>query len=186
VQPHLHQWLSLFNNEVQTMSGSNFKVAVLLIGMAPLVLSGCTGMSKTGMGGGIGSIAGAGAGALIGNAVGGKDGTWIGALAGAAAGGLIGAGIGAYLDDQDKQTAAAAEAQVLNHPTQPGQTASATWKSDHNPNVSGTVVVTDAGPNTQGQECKKTTHTVYSGGQEHVDNAVQCKDPRTGAWVRSA
>jgi surface antigen len=149
-------------------------------------VSGCAGTSKTASGAGIGALTGAGAGALIGHLAGGGNATWIGAAAGAVGGGLIGAGIGHYLDEQDQKTAANAEVRVLSQPLKPGQEATTTWKSDHNQNVEGTVIVRNVGQASGGKECRTTTHTVYSGGQEHRETATTCKDPGTGAWTREA
>ncbi len=163
-----------------------FLFTAVSISALSLALNGCANTSKTAAGAGIGALTGAGTGALIGSLAGGKDGGWIGALAGAAGGALIGTGIGYYLDEQDRKMAELAQAKVLNQPLQPGQQATTTWKSDHNPNVGGTVVVTNTGQSANGQECRSTTHTVYSGGQEHKETGTSCKDPNTGAWTRTA
>jgi phage tail tape-measure protein len=79
LKPTLHRRTSLFVIEV----------------VALLVLSGCSGGALTTRekGAGIGAVGGAGAGALIGNAVG-RPG------AGAAIGGVLGLGAGALVGDQ--------------------------------------------------------------------------------------
>ena len=80
-------------------------VAIALIGAA---VAGCTtdsGPKEVG-----GTLVGAGAGALMGNAIGGAAGNRAaGTIAGAAIGGLLGNRIGAAMDDEDTARAYAAQ-----------------------------------------------------------------------------
>jgi surface antigen len=156
----------------------------LILGIVAVSLGGCAPQQggRTTMGAGLGGLGGAAAGYAIGKGVGGKDGGWIGALAGATAGALIGGAIGNYLDERDQQLANEAAMRALNSPT--GSGSSIAWESDHNPGTRGVINVTDVGHDQQGRQCKKTTHTVYSGGKEHVENGVSCQNPSTGAWSR--
>ncbi len=79
------------------------KYLVLLI-IAAVALSGCSGMqTKTEKGAAYGATGGAVAGALVGQLVG-RDtkATLIGAAVGAAVGGLAGAGVGKMMDNQER------------------------------------------------------------------------------------
>src|ERR1043166_8782379 len=80
-------------------------LAVALLGGALAACAADSGPREAG-----GTLVGAGAGALIGNAIGGSAGATI---AGAAIGGLIGNRIGAAMDDEDKRRAYAAQMQAL-------------------------------------------------------------------------
>ena len=84
-------------------------LAVALLGAAVAACSADSGPKEVG-----GTLVGAGAGALIGNAIGGAAGNRAaGTIAGAAIGGLIGNRIGAAMDDEDKRRAYAAQVQAL-------------------------------------------------------------------------
>src|SRR5690606_3165571 len=75
-------------------------------------LAGCAADSGPKEAGG--TLVGAGAGALIGNVVGGAAGNRVaGTLVGAAVGGMLGNRIGAAMDDEDKRRAYAAQMQAL-------------------------------------------------------------------------
>ena len=160
-------------------------IKTLLIGYTLISLGGCAGSNKTLVGTGVGAGVGTGVGYGLGKAFGGRDGGWIGALIGAGTGALIGGAIGHYLDERDQQIANQATARALNAPTSPGSPPpSVTWKSDHNNGVGGNVTVTGVGYDQNGRECKKTTHTVYAGGKEHIETGMSCQDKSTGGWVR--
>lgn len=78
---------------------ARFVVAVTIFATAPL-FTGCSSMSNTGKGALVGGGLGAGAGALIDRATGGKGGT--GAIVGAAGGALLGGAIGNEEDQREK------------------------------------------------------------------------------------
>jgi len=82
---------------------------VALLGAAVAACSSDSGQKEVG-----GTLVGAGAGALIGNAVGAAAGNRaVGTIAGAAIGGMLGNRIGAAMDDEDKRRAYAAQVQAL-------------------------------------------------------------------------
>src|SRR3569623_715932 len=84
-------------------------LAIALVGVLVAACSSDSGPKEVG-----GTLVGAGAGALIGNAVGGAAGNRAaGTIAGAAIGGLIGNRVGAAMDDEDKRRAYAAQLQAL-------------------------------------------------------------------------
>jgi len=82
----------------------NMKKYLVLLIIAAVALSGCSGMqTKTEKGAAYGATGGAVAGALVGQLVG-RDtkATLIGAAVGAAVGGLAGAGVGKMMDNQER------------------------------------------------------------------------------------
>jgi predicted lipid-binding transport protein (Tim44 family) len=88
-------------------------VTVALILIAAPFTTGCSTMSNTGKGALAGGGIGAGVGALVDRATGGKGGT--GAIVGGAAGALIGGSIGNEQDQKEK-AAAQAQAYAATHP----------------------------------------------------------------------
>jgi hypothetical protein len=80
---------------------------LLLVAIAPALLCGCESMSHTETGALAGGAVGAGAGAIVGHALGN---TGAGALVGAAAGALSGGLIGHAADKSEERAAAAAQA----------------------------------------------------------------------------
>ncbi|MBU3928222.1 MAG: OmpA family protein [Bacteroidetes bacterium] len=77
-----------------------FKMNLMVIACAALILSGCSSLNKTQKGGAVGVVAGGTMGAVIGNASGN---TALGAIIGAAVGGATGAIIGHQMDKQDEE-----------------------------------------------------------------------------------
>jgi surface antigen len=125
-----------------------------------------------------GTVAGALAGGIIGSQFGSGTGERITAgLAGAAIGGLIGNRIGAAMDDEDKQRAYAAQVEALER-GRPG--AVVPWR---NPDSGrhGSVV---PGPHYQsnGQQCRQYTHTIYIDGKPQVARGTACRNP-DGRWI---
>src|SRR5258707_2335652 len=88
-------------------------LAVALLGAITAACASDSGPKEAG-----GTLVGAGAGALIGNAIGGAAGNRAaGTIAGAAIGGLIGNRVGAAMDDEGKRRAYAAQIQALESGT---------------------------------------------------------------------
>ena len=80
-----------------------------MLGAAVAACSSDSGPKEVG-----GTLVGAGAGALIGNAIGGAAGNRaLGTVTGAALGGMLGNRVGAAMDDEDKRRAYAAQMQAL-------------------------------------------------------------------------
>ena len=125
-----------------------------------------------------GTVAGAVAGGLIGSQFGGGTGERMAAgLAGAAIGGMIGNRIGASMDDEDKQRAYAAQMQALEN----GKSGAAVaWKNPDSGRY-GSIV---PGPayQTNGQQCRPYTHTIYIDGRPQVARGSACRNP-DGTWT---
>src|ERR671925_941210 len=141
-------------------------VRLIAAALAALSMASCAGTPETGQGPreNTGTLVGAVAGGLIGSQFGGGTGERVAAgLAGAAIGGLIGNRIGAAMDDEDKQRAYAAQVEALER-GRPG--AVVPWR---NPDSGrhGSVV---PGPHYQsnGQQCRQYTHTIYIDGKPQV------------------
>ena len=123
-------------------------------------------------------VAGAAAGGILGNLIGGATGNRVaGTLAGATLGGFLGNRIGASLDDEDKRRAYAAQMQALD--TGPSG-APVAWR---NPDTGryGNVV---PGPAYQanGSQCREYTHTVYIDGTPQIQRGAACRNP-DGTWT---
>jgi surface antigen len=124
-----------------------------------------------------GTLVGAGAGALIGNVIGGAAGNRAaGTIAGAAFGGLIGNRIGADMDDEDKRRAYAAQLQALDRGPSGAPVA---WR---NPDTGryGSVV---PGPayHSQGLDCRQYSHTIYVDKRPQTARGTACRNP-DGTW----
>lgn len=147
-------------------------MAVALLGATVAACSSDSGPKEVG-----GTLVGAGAGALIGNAIGGSVGNRAaGTIAGAAIGGLIGNRIGAGLDDEDKQRAYAAQMQALESGPS-GQPVA--WRNPDSGRY-GSIV---PGPayQQQGMNCRQYTHTIYIDGRPQTARGTACRQP-DGTW----
>jgi surface antigen len=124
-----------------------------------------------------GTLVGAGAGALLGNAIGGSAGNRVaGTVAGAAIGGLLGNRIGAAMDDEDKRRAYAAQVQALEAGPSGAPVA---WRNPDSGRY-GSVV---PGPayQQQGANCRQYTHTIYIDGRPQTARGAACRLP-DGTW----
>jgi surface antigen len=154
------------------MSVSRF-LAFALLGMSVAACSADSGPKEGG-----GTVFGAVAGGLIGNAIGGSAGNRLaGTVVGAAAGGLIGNRIGASMDDEDKRRAYAAQMQALQ--TGPSG-APVAWRNPDSGRY-GSVV---PGPayQTNGATCRQYTQTVYIDGTPQTARGTACRNP-DGTWT---
>jgi surface antigen len=154
------------------MSVSHFLVFAL-VGMSVAACSADSGPKEGG-----GTVLGAVAGGLIGNAIGGSAGNRLaGTVVGATAGGLIGNRIGAAMDDEDKRRAYAAQMQALQ--TGPSG-APVAWRNPDSGRY-GSVV---PGPAYQanGATCRQYTQTVYIDGTPQTARGTACRNP-DGTWT---
>jgi surface antigen len=125
-----------------------------------------------------GTLVGAGAGALIGNALGGVAGNRVaGTVVGAAVGGMLGNRIGAAMDDEDKRRAYAAQVQALEGGPSGAPVA---WRNPDSGRY-GSVV---PGPAYQrdGMNCRPYTHTIYIDGRPQTARGAACRNP-DGTWT---
>ncbi len=125
----------------------------------------------------IGTLLGAGAGALLGSQVGGGRGQLAAVAIGALGGAFLGSQIGKSMDDTDKLKAAQAQQAALEtNPT--GQ--STAW---HNPDTghSGRVTPTRTYETSQGEDCREYQHEVIIDGRTEVVKGTACRRP-DGTW----
>jgi surface antigen len=149
---------------------------LLLLALLAIALLSCSSESGPKEIGG--TAVGAGAGALIGNAIGGSMGNRVaGTLIGAAMGGIIGNRIGASLDDEDRRRAYAAQMQALESGPSGAPVA---WRNPDSGRY-GSVV---PGPAYQanGSMCRQFTETVYLDGKPTTARATACRNP-DGTWT---
>jgi surface antigen len=124
-----------------------------------------------------GTLVGAGAGALVGNAIGGAAGNRVaGTVIGAAVGGMLGNRIGNAMDDEDKRRAYAAQVQALESGPSGAPVA---WRNPDSGRY-GSVV---PGPayQQQGVNCRQYTHTIYIEGRPQTARGAACRNP-DGTW----
>ena len=145
--------------------------------LVAIFAAACSGTPETGQGPreNTGTLVGA---VAVGSQFGGGTGERIAAgLAGAAIGGLIGNRVGAAMDDEDKQRAYAAQMQALES----GKSGVAVaWKNPDSGRY-GSVV---PGPayQTNGQQCRQYTHTIYIDGKPQVARGNACRNA-DGTWT---
>ena len=144
---------------------------------ASLLLVACQQPGQPGNWGGgetVGTLGGAAAGGLIGNAIGhgSAGGTLLGVLIGGAAGNLIGGAI----DDNDRRRANAAAQSAYTAPV--GQ--KITWNNPQNGN-SGTITPVKDGYSQSGQYCREFQQTITVGGQQQQGYGTACQQP-DGSW----
>jgi surface antigen len=136
--------------------------------LVALATAACSGNPETGTG------PRENTGTLIGAVAGGRVAA---GLAGAAVGGLLGNRIGTAMDDDDKRRAYAAQMQALES----GKSGTAVaWKNPDSGRY-GSVV---PGPayQTNGQQCRPYTHTIYIDGKPQVARGNACRNP-DGTWT---
>jgi surface antigen len=149
------------------------KLTLLLFAISLAACAANSGPKEAG-----GTVVGAAAGGLIGNAIGGSSGNRLaGTVIGAAVGGLIGNRIGAALDDEDKRRAYAAQMQALE--TGPSG-APVAWRNPDSGRY-GSVV---PGPAYQasGATCRQFTDTIYIDGTPQTERGTACRNP-DGTWT---
>src|SRR5205814_6077737 len=154
-------------------------VRVVMVALTSAALAACaadSGPKEVG-----GTLVGAGAGALIGNAVGGAAGNRaVGTLAGAAIGGMLGNRIGAAMDDEDKRRAYAAQVQALESGPSGAPVA---WRNPDSGRYGS--IVPGAAYQSNGLQCRPYTHTIYIDGRPQVARGNACRNP-DGTWTAVA
>jgi surface antigen len=143
-------------------------LAVVLLSAMTAACSSDPGPKQAG-----GTLVGAGAGALIGNAIGGSAGSTI---AGAAIGGLIGNRVGAAMDDEDKRRAYAAQIQALESGPSGAPVA---WRNPDSGRYGS--VVPGSAYDSNGMNCRPYTHTIYIDGRPQTTRGTACRNP-DGTW----
>lgn len=144
--------------------------AIALVGLSVV------GCSNTGPKQGIGTVAGAIAGGVIGNQFGKGSGNVVATAAGAVIGGLIGAEIGRSLDERDQQLAYQAQYSALE---QGRSGAPVIWRNPDS-GRSGRVVPESA-YTVNNRQCRDYTHTVYIDGQPETARGTACREG-DGTW----
>ncbi|MBO88355.1 MAG: hypothetical protein CMP14_02445 [Rickettsiales bacterium] len=144
--------------------------------LAALVLGACN-QHSTGPKQDVGTLLGAGVGALAGSQVGGGKGKLAAVAIGALLGGYAGNEIGKSLDRADKLAATQAARKAQTAPI--GQTIN--WNNPESGN-SGTVTPTRQGTNSAtGAYCREFRQTVTIGGQTQEAFGRACRQP-DGSW----
>jgi len=150
-----------------------FLASVAIVLMA--AVSGCQsddwGQKET-----IGTLGGAGAGALLGNQFGHGTGKVIATALGAVGGAWLGNEIGASLDNADRARLQQAQLRAYDAPV--GQTI--TWNNPQNGN-SGTFTPLRDGTASNGDYCREFQQTVVVGGQRQSAYGTACRQP-DGSW----
>jgi surface antigen len=147
-------------------------IAVALIGAGVAACSADSGPKEAG-----GTVAGAAAGAIVGNVLAGSGNRVAGTVIGAAVGGFLGNRIGTALDDEDKRRAYAAQLQALE--TGPSG-APVAWRNPDSGRY-GNVV---PGPayEANGATCRSYSQTIYIDGNLQAARGTACRNP-DGSWT---
>ena len=143
---------------------------------AAMLLAGCQNMQdnpKQTMG----TVLGAGTGALIGSQIGGGRGQLVGVALGTLAGAMIGSEIGKSLDNADKAMSQRT-AQASLETARTGQTTS--WRNPDSGN-SGTYTPTSTYRSAAGEDCREFEQTINVGGRTEKAMGRACRKP-DGTW----
>ena len=124
----------------------------------------------------IGTIGGAGAGALLGSQFGGGSGKLAMIGLGTLAGALVGGSVGKSLDSADRMAAQNAERQAYAAPI--GDTI--TWNNPQSGNR-GTITPTRDGYTNSGSYCREFQNTIMVGGEQKRGYGTACRQP-DGSW----
>ncbi len=124
----------------------------------------------------IGTVVGAGLGALVGSQVGSGKGQWVGVAVGALAGGWIGSELGQNLDEADKLKARKTAQSALEF-NESGQTSA--WQNPDSGN-SGTYTPTNT-VKSSGRDCRDFESTITVNGKTEPSKGRACRDS-DGAW----
>ncbi len=152
-------------------------IAALLV---LVVLSGCAQLQSAEQGvennpkAVLGTVIGAGAGALIAGALGGKGYAVVGA---ALAGALVGGYVGNRLDTKDKQMAAQAATLAFEN-NRSGQPS--VWNNPDSGNR-GSITPTKTYQLATGQYCRMYTQDVWIGGEKQQTSGTACRQA-DGSW----
>ncbi len=149
---------------------------IALATAAAMLLAGCQNMQdnpKQTMG----TILGAGTGALIGSQIGSGRGQMVGIAVGTLAGAMLGSEIGKSLDNADKaMSQRTAQTSLENNRT--GQTSS--WRNPDSGNT-GTYTPTSTYRSASGQDCREFEQTITVEGRTERAMGRACRQPN-GSW----
>ena len=141
-----------------------------------LLLGGCQNMQdnpkQT-----VGTVVGAGTGALLGSKIGGGRGAMAATAVGALAGAFLGSEIGKSLDNADKAVSQRT-AQTALETGRTGQTTS--WRNPDSGN-SGTYTPTSTYRSPTGEDCREFEQTINVGGRSEKAMGRACRQPN-GTW----
>lgn len=152
------------------------KTATVLTLAAAVVLAGCQNMQDNPKQG-IGTLLGAGTGALLGSKVGSGKGQLAAVAIGALAGAYLGSEIGKSLDNADKAMAQRT-AQTSLETNRAGQTSS--WRNPDSGH-SGTYTPVSTYRSTSGQDCREYETTITIDGRTERTTGRACRQD-DGAW----
>ena len=124
----------------------------------------------------IGTIGGAGAGALLGSQFGKGSGNLAMVGLGTLAGALVGGSVGKSLDSADRMAAQGAERRAYAAPI--GDTI--TWNNPQSGNR-GTITPTRDGYTNSGSYCREFQNTIMVGGEQKRGYGTACRQP-DGSW----
>jgi len=151
-----------------------FIVATLAVSM--LALTACQTTSDWGPKQGVGTVAGAVGGGLLGSQIGHGSGKLWATGAGAVLGALVGSEIGKSLDNADRAAMANANNRANAAPL--GQ--QITWNNPESGNY-GTVTPIRDGSTASGQYCREYQQTITVGGKTQQGYGTACRQP-DGQW----
>ncbi len=149
----------------------NCKSTIAILAGA-LLLTACQ-TDNWGGGETVGTLGGAAAGGLVGNAIGGHSAQ---DAAGVMIGGFAGNQLGGMVDDADRRRAAAAEQRAYTAPI--GQQIA--WNNPQNGNA-GTITPTRDGYDASGAYCREFQQTITVGGQQQQGYGKACRQS-DGTW----
>lgn len=157
------------------MKRSRKPLACLLVSVfaAALLIAGCEGGAKQQ----VGTVLGAGLGAIAGSQIGDGRGQLVAIAAGTLLGSLIGSEVGKSLDKADIAYMNQTQQQALE--TAPSGTSSA-WQNPDSGN-SGTIVPQPAVQRADGTYCREFQQTVTVGGNTETAYGQACRQP-DGQW----
>lgn len=150
------------------------RAAALLLGLG-LIAAGCA--DQVGTKQGVGTLLGAGTGALIGSQFGGGGGRLAATAIGALAGGFLGSEAGKSLDRADQQYMQNTTQSTLE--TAPTGRVSA-WRNPDSGN-SGQITPTRTFVGALGQTCREFQQTIVVGGRTENAFGTACRQP-DGSW----
>lgn len=152
------------------------KTGTVLALAAAVVLAGCQNMQDSPKQT-VGTVLGAGTGALLGSKIGGGKGQLAGVAIGALAGAYIGSEIGKSLDNADKAMAQRT-AQTSLETSRAGQTSS--WRNPDSGH-SGTYTPVSTYRSASGQDCREYETTVTIDGRTERATGRACRQ-NDGTW----
>lgn len=149
------------------------RVWCVFVLVGSLLMSGCDGGTKQKLG----TVLGAGVGAIAGSAIGGGRGQHLAIAAGTLLGAIVGSEIGKSLDKADIAYMNQTQQQALE------SAPSGTERSWHNPDSgnSGSIVPRAAVQMADGTYCREFQQTVTADGQTQTAEGRACRQP-DGEW----